>query len=236
MKAIRYAIDPSIFEKVPGYIRGLVVVRGANNTAANADVQTALRDTERRFAAEYTLESLLADPRIASWREAFKLFGMSPSEFRPAHEALARRAVQAKPLPSVNSLVDIGNAMSLEKLIPIGIHPIENFAGQLALKRATGIELFKPLGSAKMENPKPGEIIFADNLSVHARAWVWRQAQCSMTLPATRDVVVHVDALPPAEASTVGVICNEVASRIHRACGGTSSILIMSAGHREGVV
>ena len=29
-----------------------VVVRGADNTAANADVQTALRDAEKRLAAE----------------------------------------------------------------------------------------------------------------------------------------------------------------------------------------
>lgn len=236
MKTIRYTITPAIFEKVPGYIRGLVVVRGANNTAANADAQTALRDAERRLAAEYTVETLLAEPRIASWREAFKLFGMNPSEFRPAHEALGRRAAQSKPLPHINTLVDIGNAMSLERLMPIGVHPIENVVGQLTLKRATGIELFTPFGSDKMENPKPGEVVFADDINVHARAWVWRQAQCSVTLPTASNIVVHVDALPPVDAKAVEAICEEVASRIQKACGGEYAIHLLSATNREAVI
>lgn len=154
---------------------------------------------------------------------------MNPSGFRPAHEALGRRAVQAKPLPFINSLVDIGNAMSLAKLMPIGVHPIENVAGQLTLKRATGIELFKPFGSDKLENPKPGEVIFADDVNVHARAWVWRQAQCSVTLPTTSNVVVHVDALPPTNMAMIESVCEEVANRIQKASGGLASIHILSA-------
>lgn len=233
MKTIRYSITPAIFDKVPGYIRGLVVVRGANNTAPNPNAQAALRDAEKQLASLHTVESLLTDTRIASWRDAFKLFGMNPSEFRPAHEALSRRAVQAKPLPFINTLVDIGNAMSLEKLMPIGVHPIENVAGQLVLKRATGIELFNPFGSDKLENPKPGEVIFADDVNVHSRAWVWRQAQCSVTLPSTTNIVVHVDALPPADAPTVEALCHELASRIGNACGGESGVHILSAATRE---
>lgn len=235
MKTIHYSIAPAIFEKVPGYIRGLVVVHGANNTAPNSNTQTALRDAEKRLASEHTVESLLADSRIASWREAFKMFGMNPSEFRPAHEALGCRAVQAKPLPFINTLVDIGNTMSLEKLMPIGVHPIENVIGQLTLRRATGIERFTPFGSDKRESPKPGEVIFTDEMQVHARAWVWRQAQCSVTLPTTGSVVVHVDALPPMDLRMVEAVCEEVARRIAKACGGDAATYTITAANREAV-
>ena len=233
MKTIRYSIAPAIFEKVPGYIRGLVVVHGANNTAPNSNTQTALRDAEKRLASAHTVESLLADSRIASWREAFKMFGMNPSEFRPAHEALGRRAVQAKPLPFINTLVDIGNTMSLEKLMPIGVHPIENVTGELSLGTALGMETFVPFGSTKSEQPKPGEVIFRDAVNVHARAWVWRQAQCSVTLPTTRNVVVHVDVLPPLDMSAAKTTCEEAAQRITAACGGTAEIHFLSASNRS---
>jgi len=236
MKTIRYNISPAIFEKVPGYIRGLVVVRGANNTTSNPNVQTALREAERNLAETFTTDTLLADPRIAGWREAFKQFGMNPSGFRPAHEALARRAVQAKPLPFINSLVDIGNAMSLAKLMPIGVHPFEKVTGELSLRPALGVETFIPFGSAEPENPKPGEIIFTDALNIHARAWVWRQAQCSVTLPTTKDIVVHVDALPPMDAIIVGSVCDEVSERIRAVCGGTVAIHVLSAAKSEAVI
>lgn len=223
MKTIRYSIAPAILEKVPGYIRGLVVLRGADNTAPNPNTQTALRDVEKRVASEHTVESLLADPRIAAWREAFKLFGMSPSEFRPAHESLGRRAVQGKPLPFINTLVDIGNAMSLEKLIPVGVHPIENVVGQLTVRRATGLERFTPFGSNKTENPKPGEVVFADELNVHARAWVWRQAQCSVTLTTSKTIIVNIDGLSPVREENIEEIGREIEAQITRACGGTAT-------------
>ena len=233
MKTIRYTIAPVIFEKVPGYVRAVVVVRGADNTKAVPAVQTALRETESCLAARFTLESLLAEPRIAAWRDAFKLFSMNPSEFRPAHEALARRAVQAKPLPFINTLVDIGNSLSLAKLMPIGVHPIENVTGDLSLGTALGMETFVPFGSTKSEHPKPSEVIFTDAVNVHARAWVWRQAQCSVTLPTTRNVVVHVDVLPPLDMSAAKTTCEEAAQRITAACGGTAEIHFLSASNRS---
>lgn len=233
MKAIRYSIAPAIFQKVPGYIRALVVVRGANNITSNPAVQIALREAEKNIRESFTTETLLADARIVGWREAFKQFGMNPSEFRPAHEALARRAVQAKPLPHINSLVDIGNAMSLAKLMPIGVHPIENVAGELSLRPAFGNEVFIPFGSVKSENPKPGEIVFADVLNIHARAWVWRQAQCSVTLSTTKDVVVHADALPPLNIDGVKSVCDELSERIRQACGGAVESHLLSAHNRN---
>lgn len=233
MEAIRYVIAPAIFAKVPGYIRGLVVVRGADNTKAVPDVQTALRETERCLAARFTLETLLAESRITAWRDAFKLFSMNPTEFRPAHEALARRALQAKPLPFINTLVDIGNSMSLARLMPIGVHPIENVTGELSLRPALGMETFMPLGSTKSEQPKPGEVIFTDAVNVHARAWVWRQAQCSVTLPTTRNVVVHVDVLPPLDMSAAKTACEEAAERITAACDASAEIHFLLASNRS---
>jgi DNA/RNA-binding domain of Phe-tRNA-synthetase-like protein len=236
MKTIRYTISPTIFDKVGGYIRGLVVVRGADNTAPNRRVQDALREAEKRLALSSSLDALLCDSRIVAWRDAFKILGMNPSEFRPAHEALARRAVQSRLLPFINSLVDIGNAMSLEKLMPVRVHPIGNITGPLSLRPALGSEIFVPFGPPRMENPKPGEIVFANDAEIHARAWVWRQAQCSVTLPATTDVVVHVDALPSMDIKVVSSVCDEVAERIGMACGGTSEIHVLSASNPETVI
>jgi DNA/RNA-binding domain of Phe-tRNA-synthetase-like protein len=233
MKTIRYTIASAIFEKVPGYIRGLIIVNGADNGRANSAVQSTLRETEACLAARFTLETLLAEPRITAWRDAFKLFSMNPSEFRPAHEALARRAVQSKQLPFINSLVDIGNSMSLAKLMPIGVHPIENVTGELSLGTALGMETFVPFGSTKTEQPTPGEVIFRDAVNVQARAWVWRQAQCSVTLPTTRNVVVHVDVLPPLDMSTAKATCGELTQRITEACGGTADVHFLSASSRS---
>lgn len=53
--------------------------------------------------------------------------------FAPLTKLRAVARFRRSALPFISTLVDIGNTMSLEKLMPIGLHPIENIVGQLPL-------------------------------------------------------------------------------------------------------
>lgn len=231
MKTLQYTISPAIFAKCPGYVRGLVVATGLSNTGSSAEIAEALRLAEAGIKLTTTLESLVASARIASWRDAFRQFGVNPSEFRPAHEALSRRAIQGKPLPNINPAVDTGNMMSLKHLMPVGVHPFDDVVGDLSLCMALGLETFVGFGSDKTENPKPGEPIFAEGNTVLARGWVWRQAKCSVTLPTTKNIIVHVDALPPSDISNVLSVCAEVQALLSRICGAVCTTHVLDAAH-----
>ena len=46
---------------------------------------------------------------LAAWRSAFRGFGVNPTKYRSAAEALLRRLTKKGDIPSINTLVDICN-------------------------------------------------------------------------------------------------------------------------------
>ena len=186
LTGLTYSISKDIFDKFLGYCRGVVLAFDVHNGPSPERLIERLREAEASVRQQTTIESIAEHPRIKPWREAYKAFGAKPSEYRSSVEAMARRALRGDPLPSINSLVDIGNIVSLEHLVPVGGHSLDELAQDIVLRFATGKEDFIPFGSADLEHPLPGEVIFTEGLSVLTRRWTWRQANHTLTLPETR--------------------------------------------------
>ncbi len=91
----------------------------------NAPTSPALLDEMNAFCAQLrqslTPDSLKAVSGIAATRAAYKACGKDPSRYRPASEQLARRVLQGKDLYSVDTLVDLGNLVSLFSGYPTGL-------------------------------------------------------------------------------------------------------------------
>lgn len=224
-----YTISPQIFERYPGYVRGVVLAHDVRNSPTPPALVSELRAAEEALRAQLTLEQVAEHPRLKAWREAFRAFGAKPTEFRPSIEALARRVLRGEPLPVINTLVDIGNIISLRHLLPAGAHAIDRLEADLALRFATGSETFVPFGTDLLEHPQPGEVIFAEGEVVITRRWAWRQANRTLTLPETTAVEFNVDGLPPATPAEVEQTCEETAALIRQYCGGQVRWQILSA-------
>jgi DNA/RNA-binding domain of Phe-tRNA-synthetase-like protein len=221
MKEIFYTITEDVFSPFPEYVRGVVVARDVRNGPAPAELTALLREAEESLRERLGTGDVAAYPRIASWREAFRKTGVKPAEFRSSIEAMARRVVKGQEIPSINALVDIGNVLSLRRLVPVGGHALDEVKNDLVLRAATGQETFVPFGSTGTEHPLPGEIVFAEGDVVLTRRWSWRQGNHTLTLPESRSVEFNVDGLPPVSAGEVESICGEVIELVTRFCGGT---------------
>ena len=57
-------------------------------------------------------------------RELYRRFGVDPTRVRPSSEALLRRMKKGEPLPRVNSLVDVANALSVQLQVPVGLYDL----------------------------------------------------------------------------------------------------------------
>jgi DNA/RNA-binding domain of Phe-tRNA-synthetase-like protein len=215
-----YSVASSVFRQFPGYVRGVVLAYDVVNGASPQELIALLRQAEASVRSQLTIETLIEHPRIASWREAYRSFGAKPSEFRSSIEAMARRILRNQELPSINALVDIGNALSLRHLVPAGGHAIDIVTQDLELRPAIGEEEFIALGSEQLERPLPGEIIFAEGKTVLTRCWTWRQGNHTLTLPSTRNIEFNVDGLPPVPVSEVEEVCRELARLVEQFCGG----------------
>jgi DNA/RNA-binding domain of Phe-tRNA-synthetase-like protein len=133
-------------------------------------------------------------PSLAAWRRAFSAFGVEPTRYRSAAEALLRRLTKHGDLPSLGLLVDIGNLVSVRYALPVAVFDLEAIAGGITVRFAQGDEEFTDLGSGDVQRPDPGEVIFVDDAGhVAARRWCWRQNAESATAPDTTDVLLTVE-------------------------------------------
>lgn len=213
-------IAKEVFNLFPGYVRGLVIARGLENPRSSVELVALLRDAEGTVRDRLNPEKLAEHPRLASWREAYRSFGAKPSKFRPSIEAMVRRVLKNEPLPSINSLVDIGNIVSLRHLVPAGSHATDLLTSDMELRLARGDESFTPLDAEEVEHPAPGEIIFAEGDIVLTRRWTWRQGKHTLVVPGTTAAEFNVDGLPPVPQTEIEEACNEIAELVQRFCGG----------------
>jgi DNA/RNA-binding domain of Phe-tRNA-synthetase-like protein len=231
MTEIQYSISDEIFNRFPEFMRGVVVAKGVTNRESPPELTKLLRDAENSLRESMTTETLISNPHILSWREAFRSLGIKPSEFRPSIEAMARRVINGNDLPSINALVDIGNIISLRYLIPIGGHSLNAVAKDISLRAATGDEIFIPFGSDQMEHPEMGEFIFAEGNTVLTRRWVWRQSNHTLTEISTTDIEFNVDGLPPVSERDITLVNETLAYLIRQFCGGEISIQFLDKVH-----
>ena len=233
MAGLTYSIAPEIFDKYPGYARGVVLAMDVTNGPSPVELVRMLRLSEETLRGQAKLELIAEHPRIKPWREAYKAFGAKPSEFRSSAEAMARRALRGDELPSINALVDIGNIVSLQHMLPVGGHSIDELTHDIELKQATGDESFIAFGSTEIEHPLAGEIIFAEGPTVLTRRWTWRQANHTLIVPETQAVEINIDRLPPVEMEEVHAIASQVMGLVERFCGGKLRYEILSAENQR---
>lgn len=222
------AVAQDVFSQFPGYVRGVVLGFGLTNRESPEGLISLLREAEESVRQRLSPETIASHPAIVAWRETYRSFGTKPTKFRPSMEAMARRVLKNDTLPSINTIVDIGNVISLRRLVPAGGHAVDVLKGSMELRPAVGDEEFVSLDSDKPENPLPGEIIFVEGQTVLTRRWTWRQARHTLVAPSTSAVEINVDGLPPVTVVEGEGACREIADLVERFCGGQTRWEILS--------
>ncbi|HEY0829850.1 MAG TPA: phenylalanine--tRNA ligase beta subunit-related protein [Candidatus Dormibacteraeota bacterium] len=94
-------------------------------------------------------------------RELYRRFGVDPTRVRPSSEALLRRMKKGEPLPRINSLVDVANAMSVQLQVPVGLYDLGKVKGQELVIRLGGEgESYEGIGKERIN--VAGRICVAD--------------------------------------------------------------------------
>ena len=114
-------------------------------------------------------------------------------------------------MDSINSLVDIGNLVSIRHQVPVAVFDVDRIAGSIVVRLAEGDEAFKPLFAKEPEHPEPGEVIFIDgNGLVAARRWCWRQSDQSAARIETRSVMLVTEAHHAGGEETVRQVADDL--------------------------
>lgn len=84
-------------------------------------------------------------------RTLYRRFGTDPTRMRPSSEALLRRLKKGEPLPRINSLVDVANAMSVQLQVPVGLYDLDRVQGEeLAIRLGAKDESYEGIGKERV--------------------------------------------------------------------------------------
>jgi DNA/RNA-binding domain of Phe-tRNA-synthetase-like protein len=199
-----FRYDPAVSERFPAIRCGVVRAAGITNTLSNEKLFTEYRAQQEKTLQRLRSTPLSEFPSIAAWRRAFTGFGAKPTQYRNAAEALLRRLDKHGDIPSISTLVDIGNLVSIRYDIPVAVFDLATTAPPLRVTFASGRETFVDLGTTEATHPESGEVVFIDaNGSVAARRWCWHQSAASATGPATTEALIVTEALHDGASASV---------------------------------
>jgi DNA/RNA-binding domain of Phe-tRNA-synthetase-like protein len=194
MASFRFSYDPEVAARFPSVAGGVIHAVGLSNGPSPAELAAAFRAEQTAVRARIGETPLSELPTLAAWRRAFRAFGVDPTAYRSAAEALLRRLTKQGSIPSINALVDIGNLVAIRYGLPVAMFDQRPVTGGTTVQFASGTESFTDLGSGERETPEHGEVIFIDDAGlVSARRWCWRQSAESASGPSTTEVLVTVE-------------------------------------------
>jgi DNA/RNA-binding domain of Phe-tRNA-synthetase-like protein len=192
MALFQYA--PDVLESFPGIVGGVLHATGVTNAETSADLAEAFAVEQRTTKARIGDTPLSEIPALAAWRRVFRGFGVDPTQYRSAAEALLRRLTKQGELPSISALVDLANLVSIRHALPVAVFDVQAIRDGLTVRFARGDEAWADLGASTTDRPAPGEVVFVDGADVvAARRWCWRQSAGSAATMATTGILVTVE-------------------------------------------
>jgi DNA/RNA-binding domain of Phe-tRNA-synthetase-like protein len=233
MPVFRY--HPDIFTRYPALHAAIVLVDGLENTASPPSLQSAYLEEQRQVLDRLGNTPLSEVETLAAWRQAFRGFGVEPTKYRSAPEALLRRLTKKGDIPFINSLVDICNLVSIRYALPVAAVDTRHVQGGITVHFAQGSEPFTDLGQAEIQHPEPGEVVFTDEGNVvMARRWCWRQSDQSAAQLDTQDAIITIEAQHPGGEASVYQAAQDLVSLARQYLGGSYTIATLDL-HQQSV-
>jgi DNA/RNA-binding domain of Phe-tRNA-synthetase-like protein len=213
---MRLSVSDRVRDRFPAYRALVVEASGVRNGPSDDDSVRLLREAEARARDRLGDGPPNVLPEIAAWRAAMSAFGCKPSRYPCSAEALLKRVARGDELPAINRLVDLYNAISVARALPLGGEDADRVRGDVVLMPAVGDEEFD--GG---DPPAPGEIVWRDDLGVTCRAWNWRQGTRTRITETSTHVYFLLEAIERNGADSLGQAAEDLLARLDADYVGT---------------
>jgi DNA/RNA-binding domain of Phe-tRNA-synthetase-like protein len=168
-----------------------------------------------------SLDELKDLPVVRAYRDFFWRVGLDPTKVRPAGEALARRIIGGRGIPTINTFVDSYNLASAQTLVPIAAFDLSKIRSDLLMRRARGGETFLGIG---MESPlalKGVEVVIEDEGDgALVAVYPYRDAEASKVTERSREVLIVSCGVPGVEEPLLEEARDLAVSYVLKYCGG----------------
>jgi lysyl-tRNA synthetase class 2 len=230
---VKFSIKKEIFEKFPDLCLGALSAQGLDNRSSSDEITHLIQAAEAEIRNNFNRENLSQEPRIRSWRAAYREFGAKPKKHLSSVESLYRWILSGKDWRPINKIVDIYNLISIKHMIPLGGDDLSKTEGDITLKIAKGGESFTPLNSDMTETARPDEVIYMDDKNVLCRRWNWRECDKTKMTVDTQDVLIVAEGLLPVSKKEISAAVEELERLTKTFCGGKTQTFILDKSHTE---
>jgi len=190
---MKFKVYPEVFERLPNVCFAVVAAYGIDNRGEHKEIQELLRHSIEKLREEIGGTDIKQNRNIIPYRMAFSELGFNPNKYLSSIEAMAKRVAKGGDLPSINPVVDLVNAVSLQYLLPMGAHDMDALEGEIAVRFAVPGDTFIPLGETGEEAVEPGELVYADAKRIRTRRWIWRQSDRGKITAESRNIFFPID-------------------------------------------
>jgi len=212
-------ISADLEGRFPG-LRVLVVhANGIRVEKEKVELQQFKEEIIEEIKRTYDLATVKDVPIFRAYRDFFWRVGIDPTKVRPAAEALIRRVLAGKPIPTINTLVDAYNLASIKTGIAMGAFDADKLRGDFELRFAREGEKFVGIGMDEPIELKGNEIVGADAEKLIA-IYPYRDADGTRVTEATKNVVLLICGAPGIEEEILGRAAQVAIEYITRFCGG----------------
>jgi DNA/RNA-binding domain of Phe-tRNA-synthetase-like protein len=227
----RFGYPADLLAQFPDLVAGAAFALGIDNRSEERAAEALVRAQEEVVKALFTSQPLSGHPHISAWRSAFSSFGVKPTQYRSAVEALLRHVLKKGSVPNINKLVDICNYVSMKHVLPVAAYDLDHVSGPVVVRFSKGDEPFLPLYAKETEYPNPGEVIYTDDEGALSRRWTWRQADRAKSTPQTRNALLTVEGVNGITGAAVEAAIEELVSLVSEYCGGEISCSMLDHHH-----
>jgi DNA/RNA-binding domain of Phe-tRNA-synthetase-like protein len=199
-------IDQKILDKYPGLsvLEFVMPVHIRNNSCElETFKKTKQEDIRKKIVSMDSIRDL---PIIRAYRDFYWKVGIDPTKTRPAGEALIRRIIGGRDLPTINTLVDSYNIASAETMISIAAFDQAKVDPAALTMRVAGKgELFAGIGMNHPLMLEGVEVVIEDLSSKRLVAvYPYRDAEGSKVTLETTKVLFMICGVPGITSISLG--------------------------------
>ncbi|MEG1537697.1 MAG: phenylalanine--tRNA ligase beta subunit-related protein, partial [Clostridiales bacterium] len=149
---------------------------------------------------------------IRPYRESFHKLNLNPNKFMSSIEAMFTRVSKGKGLPSINPIVDLGNALSLKYTLPMGAHDLEQMDQDIQLRLSTPEDTFIPFGATEQQQMPADEPVYAVGQQIRTRRWIWQQSELGKITADSKDIFFPLDGFTDCNLPAITAAQQELAA------------------------
>jgi DNA/RNA-binding domain of Phe-tRNA-synthetase-like protein len=212
-------ISPDLAERFTGLQALITSIRGIKVEKSNTDLEVFKDKIIKEVKEKYDIERLKDVPILRAYRDFFWRVGIDPTKVRPAAEALIRRILGGKSIPSINNIVDAYNLASIKTEIALAAFDEDKIQGDLVMRFARKGENFFGIGMNEPKELQGGEIVVSDDVKLVA-IYPYRDADESKLNEKTRNVLLMVCGVPGISKDSLINAKNIAVEYMTKFCGG----------------